>query len=173
MRFAILSLSWMSLSLSVLHAAPVPEEQKPTGPAPRLLPAPQVDDAGQLSFRQVVSQHREEVRTRTVVDPQTGKAVTIAEKVIVPVLIETVQTLNAKEYTAYDVAGNKVEEKAMAEALRRHPLVLVSSDGKKVDPAYLKMFREGTVVLVVTPAALGKMDLRNQADPPPPLPKDR
>ena len=40
-----------------------------------------------------------------------------------------------------------------------------SSDGKKVDSAYLKMFREGTVVLVLTPAALGRLDAGNAPPP--------
>jgi hypothetical protein len=172
MRFHGLAAFLVPLSISLLHAAPVPEEQKPAGPAPRLFPAPQVDDNGQLTFHQVRVENREEIRTQTIIDPQTGKVVQVTEKVLVPVFTESKQALSAKDYTAYDVAGTKIEDESLADALKKHPLVLLSSDGKKVDPAYLKMFRDGTVVLVVTPAALAKLDNRIPPEAPP-LPKDR
>ncbi len=172
MCFKRLAVFLVPLSISLLRAAPVPEEQKPNGPAPRLFPAPQVEDNGQLTFRQTRLENREELRTRTIIDPQTGKAVQVTDKVLVPIMIETKAAMSAKEYTAYDVAGTKIEEKDLASALKKHPLVLLSSDGKKIDPAYLKMFRDGTVVLVVAPAALAKLENRIPPEAPP-LPQER
>jgi hypothetical protein len=156
---------------STLPAAPAPDE-KPLGPAPRLLPAPQVDDSGGLTLRQTRTQHEAVVRKRVVVDPQTGKQIEITERVLVPVVVEVLHKFDAKDFAAYDLDGKKIEAKNLAEALKKNPLVVMSSDGNKVDPTYLKMFREGTVVLVLTAETLAKMDKDSQPTPPPPPPKD-
>jgi hypothetical protein len=163
MRFIGLGLLVAPFVISALQAAPALDE-KPTGTPPRLLPAPQVEDNGGLTFRRVRTEYRNETRSRVVIDPQTGKKIQITEAVIVPVAVETIQKLDAKEYSAYDLDGKKIEDKDMAEAIKKHPLIVVSGDGKKVDAGYLKMFREGTVVLVPTPEAISKMDGNNQPD---------
>jgi hypothetical protein len=49
---------------------------------------------------------------------------------------------------AFDTSGKAIERKALTDLLKKETPVLVATDGKKVDPFYLRVVKEGTVVLV-------------------------
>jgi hypothetical protein len=54
-----------------------------------------------------------------------------------------------KKVRIYDTEGRKVKPKALPKLLRKTTPVLVSTDGKKVDPLHLRLVREGTLILIL------------------------
>jgi RNA polymerase sigma factor (sigma-70 family) len=60
------------------------------------------------------------------------------------------QMLGAQDFLAVDLNGKQIDPKGLAKLLQTETPVLVSSDGKMVDPYYLKVVREGTVIIVPT-----------------------
>lgn len=80
-----------------------------------------------------------------------------------------------KELKVYNTAGKEVPKDDALKALAKGGVVVISGDGKPVDPGYLAAFREGTLVLVapdlVTEArAIGEFRFRGVAVPPIALP---
>jgi hypothetical protein len=59
--------------------------------------------------------------------------------------------LDGKDVQVYGSDGKKISLKDVPRLLKKATPVLVSADGKKVDPFYLRLAREGTLV-VVSPA---------------------
>lgn len=62
-------------------------------------------------------------------------------------------SMPAMHVRAHDLNGKAIDAKALASRLRKFTMVLESIDGKNVDPYYLQLFKEGTIVLV--PPMLG------------------
>lgn len=58
------------------------------------------------------------------------------------------RSLEAKWVKAHDVSGKDIDAKALTTKLNKHMNVLVSVDSKKVDPYYLQLYKEGTIVLM-------------------------
>jgi hypothetical protein len=56
--------------------------------------------------------------------------------------------LPAKYVEAYTVDGKAISAEKLAPMLQKEHTVLVSMDGKKVDPFYLQLYKEGTIILV-------------------------
>ncbi len=83
-------------------------------------------------------------------EPQTkysyrGKPVTTY--VLRSVLAEEVYDLD--NVKAYDTEGKRVERVKLTLLLQEETLVLVSADGRPVDPLHLRLVKEGTLVLVL------------------------
>jgi hypothetical protein len=55
-----------------------------------------------------------------------------------------------KTVRMYDTDGKPVDPKAVAKRLARETPVLLSADGKKVDPFYLQVMKKDTLVLVMS-----------------------
>jgi hypothetical protein len=72
-------------------------------------------------------------------------------------LTVTVVELPAHAVEAYTVDGKAVPAGKLAELLARERTVLVAQNGQKVDPFYLQLYKEGTLVLV-PPADLEGMN---------------
>jgi RNA polymerase sigma factor (sigma-70 family) len=66
-----------------------------------------------------------------------------------------------KDVKIYDTRGKKVGPKKLPELLKGETVVLVSADGKPVDPLYLRLVKEGTLVFVLPASAI------SPAAPPP------
>jgi hypothetical protein len=69
-------------------------------------------------------------------------------KVKVSRVVLTTVELPAKEVEAYTTDGKTVSAEKLAEMLAKERTVLIAPDGKKVDPFYLQLYKEGTIVLV-------------------------
>jgi hypothetical protein len=105
---------------------------------------------GKFVFQLVVPDVREEVREVEVI--RGGRRVKEKRRVPVenpPKIVN--QTIDAKGVRVYDAEGNPVKLETARRALTRLTPVAVSADGRKVDPAYLRLFRKGTFVLVLPP----------------------
>jgi hypothetical protein len=59
------------------------------------------------------------------------------------------RTLLIKGLQAFDSAGKKVDEAKLPQLLRNDTLVLLASDGQMVDPFYLQIIKEGTLILML------------------------
>jgi hypothetical protein len=67
-----------------------------------------------------------------------------------PVAKEHVKSFEASDVKAFDVQGKPMDSKELAKLLEKKTLVLCSTDSRKVDPFYLRIIKDGTVVLVIS-----------------------
>jgi hypothetical protein len=74
-----------------------------------------------------------------------GKA---AVKVKVTSVLVTTVELPAKNVEAHTTDGRAISATELAKLLTKDRTVLVALDGKKVDPFFLQLYKEGTIVLV-------------------------
>ncbi len=124
-------------------AAAVPAPATPATPAPTIRLASAQNDMLTL---------RIQVRTRATT---TGyqQIVTEGNTQLAPVQIEHATVLQSGQRMplpavgVYNVQGEALDAAQVAEALSAERLVLVSSDGGKVDPAYLQIVKPDTLVL--------------------------
>jgi hypothetical protein len=72
-------------------------------------------------------------------------------------------TLQPEDYRVFGVDGQALDAAAIARRLRFSLPVLVSDDGKKIDPIYLKPYKPGTLIIYVRPGIEALL-------PPPPPP---
>jgi hypothetical protein len=142
----------LSLAL-LLPAAPVPaaKDAPPKGPAPRVV-AIAVQTDGTPTIQHTRTRMVAQQRTRSV---RVGQEVrTVTETVMVPVMETVNLTLDGEGVEVYGIDGKKIDPKDVRKRVTKPVAVLVSADGKPVDPFYLRLAREGTLVIVVpTPAS--------------------
>src|SRR5262249_43261001 len=128
-------------ALSMVLGVPL-REVKPRSPAPVQRRA-FLDSAGWVTV-----QHP---RTKPVTVP-------VGDKARLPPGVKTVQRyvtyIPSTHYPpgdvkVYDTKGNKVDPKDLPKLLKNPVPVLVSTDGNKVHPYYLRNVKEGTLVLVL------------------------
>jgi hypothetical protein len=79
--------------------------------------------------------------------PGGDKAPAKPKAKVTQVLMTTAE-LPAKSVEAYTADGAPLTREKLAEMLKKERSVLVAMDGKKVDPFYLELYKEGTIVLV-------------------------
>jgi hypothetical protein len=65
----------------------------------------------------------------------------------------TTRELDAKYMQFFDMDGKKLASKDVAERLAKETPVLLSADGQKVDPYYLKVFKKDTLIVALPPFA--------------------
>lgn len=144
------------LGVALVLAAPVPVPEKvvaPKGPPPSYAIAVMKD--GKLSLTQTVNvpQVRTETRTRTVL--QQGKPVAVTYPVQVVVMQMSMRTTQIDKPRAYDTAGKEIDAGRLAELLKHETAVLVSGDGKPLDPFYLRTVKDGTLILAAGSGPVG------------------
>jgi hypothetical protein len=169
----------LSTAALVLVAANVRKEEEklalPQGPQPLQVVA-HMDRDGNVLIRQMVPVYRQEVR-RKKVDQKDGGTAEVQYTVTVMTQQEVQRKLVGHSVQAYNTDGKKIERKALAGLLKNESVVLMSVDGKKVDPFYLRLVKEGTVVLVppggeIILAPKGEI-IATPPPPPPPKPIQR
>jgi hypothetical protein len=160
------------LVLSAL-AQPAPEGAAP-GSAPPEQVLATIDAKGKLTLTHLTCAcYGPAVHEQTV----TGKD-KVPVKVKVSSVVLTTAELPAKSVEAYSVDGKAISAETLATLLAKERTVLVSMDGKKLDPFYLQLYKEGTIVLVppantlniggaVGPYGYGSTVLPIPAPPPP------
>ena len=130
----------------------VPTQDKPTapkGPPPRFITVTSVDQAkGEVVFDvQVVAQNVLDEPT-ILVYPSGDKRLTLGTKPSYVHLGEGFK-VSLKKAKWSSTEGKEVGVDALAKRLKPGVMVLLSADGGAVDGAYLRMFKEDTLVLVV------------------------
>jgi hypothetical protein len=137
------------LAFAGLGAAPVPEKAVPGKPdalAPVLASA-EVGKDGALAVERLV--HRFEtvpVQEEVVVGGKKEVRTAYVTQQRLQIITEKYEL---KDVKAFDTEGKPIETAKLAELFQKSTPVLVSLDGKKVDPYYLQLFKEGTVTLVL------------------------
>jgi hypothetical protein len=154
MRTLTASLLTLALAASA-QAAPAPEAPapEPKGPPPAFRVV-KMNDKGDLVGTVTVPVTRYAVEKRQIEVFVNGMKE--VREVAVPVAVTAMQTqttvYSGKGLRASTADGKPVDAKALAARLARPTLVLVSADGRPVDPAYLRLLAKGTLVIVPGPA---------------------
>jgi hypothetical protein len=127
-----------------MPAAPPPAkvESKPLGPAPRLVLL-NLDADGKVRVQATVTETRKTTMTRVVNGKQETTTVDREYKRLVDVPVAELEKL-----TVYTADGKEVNRATALEKLASGGLVVITTDGEKVDPTYLKAFKDETLVLV-------------------------
>lgn len=131
-----------TLTLAVALAAPVPPDARPAGPPPQIVELlPDSDGKVRLSVT------RTHTLTRKVRKVANGKVETVEQQ------YATTRTMRVELTEVKDLEGFTADGKAVdrADLLKRvggGGTVVVTADGRKVDPKYLRLFRDDTLVLV-------------------------
>ena len=165
-----------SLVLLAALAQPAPEPAASSGLPPQQALAVVAGD-GTLKITQLASGGFGPAVQETAVDVTEKKGTErVAAKATVKTTTVTLTTfeLPAKYVEAYTVEGTPIPADKLAEMLAKERTVLVAMDGKKVDPFHLQLYKEGTIVLVPPPDAMGQnanpfFTLPSNG-PPPPIP---
>jgi hypothetical protein len=127
----------------MVPSAPVPKVIAPVGPAPYILNL-KADDDGNISFP--VTRTRRQTCNVFLQGPGGFNLETcVVDYGKGTVLVGLADLKDLKVYTAYG------QEMIMLEATRKlenNLRVVVSSDGKKVDPTYLSQFKDNELILV-------------------------
>jgi hypothetical protein len=140
---ALLGAVLLAASAIPLTAAPPPP--RPKGPPPVVMVA-DPDPASGPFIQRLVTEFRTEVREIEVkVGERTERR---QQNVVVPVTRAIRVGLTDKGVKVFDAAGKRIAPKDVAKLLKQSAPVLVSADGKEVDPFYLRLAREGTLVVV-------------------------
>lgn len=140
----------MTLGLVLMSALTLPglEPSAPSGAAPRQVLA-RIDSKGNLKITYAASVWSGfgGGAMNVPVEQEKGKP-PVPVKVRVTRLMVTTVEVDAKHIKAYTTDGRPVAGKRLAELLAKERAVLVSTDGKKVDPYHLELYKDGTLVLV-------------------------
>src|SRR5438045_3688429 len=116
------------------------EAERPKGPPPLVMLA-EVPKDGTPYLEQVRVRHVPQIR---VVEGVVGGRVRKRhETVFVPVQEAVRLSLAAKGVTVFGTDGKPIDSKEVGKLLNKPTAVLVSADGKPVDPFYLRLAREG------------------------------
>jgi hypothetical protein len=149
----------MTLTLVLLAALAQPAP--PTVPG-ALAPEPAVaviDGEGNLRITQVstpVYGNGPAPATRVVTwtEKRGNDTVQVTAKAKITSVVLTTTEMPAKVVEAYTSDGKPIAKEKLAELLAKERTVLVATDGKKVDPFYLEVYKEGAIVLVPPANAL-------------------
>lgn len=141
----------LTAALSLAAPVPMPKADKvapPSGPPPTFALATVKD--GKLMLMQSV-QVRVKVtenvtETRTTAD---GRVQTVQVPVIVEKAIPQTVLRAVDKAKAFDTAGKEIDARRLAELLKTETVVLISADGKPLDPFYVRALKEGTVILAL------------------------
>lgn len=137
-----------SLLALLTLVVPAPDTPAPQGQPPKVM-ALSLDKEGRPFLRTIHTEYRTEKRTRTV--NMGGVVVTEAYQVFVPVVVEIKVHLDDANVQVIGADGKRVPPAQFGKLFPRPGPVLVSADGKAVDPFYLQLLREGSVC-VIAPA---------------------
>jgi hypothetical protein len=137
----------LSILTSGALAAPVPEQPEagPKGPPPVVMTV-KVGPDGLPFIERMVTEYVPEERVEKV---QVGND-TVERKVTVrvPVLRQFRLALDSREVQVFTPDGKRVDPRDVRSLVKKTMPVLVSTDGKPVDPFYLQLVKENTLIVV-------------------------
>lgn len=142
------------LVLSLALGAPVPPAAAPTpiGPVPRLhFVTAESDGKVTIPVSRAEKQQGAGVVMVAINGNPNGGQFIIQQEVTKSVAVPLAEVKNLKVYTA---DGKEVPVADAEKQLKAGGTVVISADGKKVDPRHLKLFRDDVLVLVSPELAL-------------------
>lgn len=138
-------LSTLALA-ALIVAAPVPKDAKTAGPAPRVLEL--VAEADGKVRVTVTRTETRKVPTRTSRVVNGAVVTETVEREINSTRHVVVELNEVKDLTLFTADGQEADKALAMKKLADGGIVVVSSDGQKVDQKYLKLFRDDVLVLV-------------------------
>jgi len=139
-----------AITLSLVLGAPVPPSTAPvaTGIAPRV--AELKADANGKVMVTVTRMEKVQGAVGAAIVPAPGNAGGIAPAVIMQnvQLMKAVEIGEVKDLVFTTADGTRVEAEVAMKKLAAGAVVVISNDGKPVSPAFLKVFKDDTLVLV-------------------------
>lgn len=139
-----------ALTLSLALAAPVPATPAPvpTGAAPRVVEL-KADASGKVMVT-VTRTEKVQIGVAPAIAPAPGNngAVPPVQAVREVSVSKTVELGEVKDLVITQADGMKVEADVAMKKLAEGAVVVMTSDGKAVSPAFLKVFKDDTLVLV-------------------------
>jgi hypothetical protein len=164
MRFALPTLLFCA---GLAGAAPVPDKPAlPSGPAPSFV----VVEARDGNFILTVQREVPVSKTRTVKVKIGNDVVDRTEVVTEMVMVLEKQMLNGASVKVFDVDGTLIPPADAAARLKEPTSVVLSADGKLVDPAYRALLNRKVLILVNTQGN-GPVVPRPEPLAPPPPPR--
>lgn len=141
---------WIIVGLAAVSAWVRGDEpaSAPKGAPPRYGIASLARD-GQIQVCDFRSIPRTETRTRVV--ERDGGPKRMETYSTVYENVPTVSLYDSKSVQVFDHKSRPVKQESLAALLRGETHILLSADGKEVDPYYLQHFKEGTLVFVIDP----------------------
>jgi hypothetical protein len=141
----------MTFSLVVLTALVQPAAEPATysGMPPKQVLA-RIDARGSLTIHSVTVTHgpaSQEMPLRGQEKEGDEKAPATVKVTVTTRMVTTVE-LPAKHVQAYTTDGRSISPQRLATLLAKERSVLVATDGKKVDPFLLELYKEDTIILV-------------------------
>jgi hypothetical protein len=135
-----------ALTLALLApSAPVPKDVPPQGPAPLI-----VDLKPNPDGKVLVTVRREEKRKVAVrgpaINPNAPDGAETRE--ITSIRTLQVELTDVKDLQVFTAGGKAVETKDALAKIKEGAVVIRTTDGKKVDPNFLRVFKDDTLVLV-------------------------
>ncbi len=135
-----------TLIAGVLLAAPAPQEVPLPSVPPPLFAVFRME-GDKLISREFVPIATEKVReVQRVVG---GQQVVVREKFIEFTHRAVEKSFNAKGVQAFDTSGRPIAADRLPNLLRKDTLVVISPNGSKPDPAYLRALKDGILILVL------------------------
>jgi hypothetical protein len=151
------------LAMAAFPGLAADQPMVPAGPPPRIVVVAKVNkDGGEVIYQEAVIVPV----TRTVTVVMNGQPVQISTTEYVTEL--RLVKLPVKADTVRDAKGNKLKEEEAWMRLAAGKAVLLAPQGIKVDPAYLAIIKDDTLILELPPPAKDK-----PADPAPKPPKNQ
>ncbi|MCE9567264.1 MAG: hypothetical protein K8U57_35125 [Planctomycetes bacterium] len=139
-----------ALTLSLALGAPVPAPTAPvaTGVAPRVMEL-KADANGKVMVT-ITRMEKLQVGVGAAIAPAPGGAAPAPPAVAVREIpmMKVVELGEVKDLTFTTADGMKVDTEAAMKKLAGGAIVVITSDGKPVSPAFLKVFKDDTLVLV-------------------------
>jgi len=137
-----------ALTLSLALAAPVPAPAAPvaTGVAPRVMEL-KADANGKIMIA-VTRTEKVQVGVGNAIAPANGGGAAPAVIAREMRMVKMVELGEVKDLIFTTADGMKVEKDDAMKRLASGAIVVVTSDGKPVSPAFLKVFKDDTLVLV-------------------------
>lgn len=134
-----------AVALSVSAPIPVPPDATaaPTGPAPTLVFLKADGDGKVLvTVRRTTNNAAPPIAPANVPNAQ-ARAIVVARAI----QVETVELGEVKDLTITTVDGRKVALEEALKRLQKGETVLIASAGQPISPAYLKVFKDDTLIL--------------------------
>lgn len=141
----------LTAALALAAPVPMPKADKiapPSGPPPTFSLATVKD--GKLMLLQTVAARTKvtEYVTESRTTPD-GRAVTVTIAVPVEKVVQRAELRVVEKAKAFDTAGKEIDARRLAELLKDETVVLISADGKPLDPFYVRALKEGTIILAL------------------------
>jgi hypothetical protein len=129
-------------------AAPAPDEpiKLPQGQAPATVVASMAKD-GNIEITQTQNVPVIEERTRTV-NTADGRVVTEKYAVTIMKTVQVTHRIKTEGVKVSTADGKAIDVKDLPDKLRKPTIILLATDGNKVDPFYLKIVKADTLVVV-------------------------